>query len=228
VGYGGKLDLKLRALELRKRGMSYNEIKLKVPVSKDTLSRWCRDVILTPEQRGVLLKKKIEGANKGRLLGAKKLQQRRINQINELFEKGKNEIGGLSVRDRFIAGAALYLGEGYRTDRAVGFANSDPTVIKFMMDWFRKFADVPEERFTGQIWIYKGRDRIKAERFWSNLTGIPITRFSKTYIAENKDNSRKIRKNVHEFGVFSIRISMAGVQRRILGWTAGILCNGTV
>lgn len=225
MGYVGKIDLKFKAIELRKKGLSYKQIKLRIPVSKDTLSRWCRDVVLSPEQLEILTNRKIVGSERGRILGAKTLQLKRINQIREMFQEGKKEVGSMSKRDVFIAGIALYLGEGYKTDKSIGFANSDPKIIEFMMSWFRNFCDIDEAKFTGQIWIHDDKNRFKAEKYWSDLTKIPLTRFSKTYIVENKTNSKKIRKNIHEYGVFSIRISDAKVQRRILGWTSGILEN---
>ena len=37
---------KAKAIRLRRKGKSYNEILEKVPVAKSTLSRWLRDVSL--------------------------------------------------------------------------------------------------------------------------------------------------------------------------------------
>ena len=61
MGYAGKLEEKQLALRLRQKGYSYSEIKKKVPVSKDTLSRWCRDVILDCDQLETLRKKQLKG-----------------------------------------------------------------------------------------------------------------------------------------------------------------------
>lgn len=41
---------KTRARELRRQGLSYNEIREQVNVSKGTLSLWVRDITLTEEQ----------------------------------------------------------------------------------------------------------------------------------------------------------------------------------
>jgi len=49
MGYFGKLKEKLKAQELRRNGFSYSEILLQVSVSKDTISRWCRDIVLSEE-----------------------------------------------------------------------------------------------------------------------------------------------------------------------------------
>ena len=223
VGYAGKIKEKRLARKLRGQGLSYNEIKKKVNVSKSTLSLWCRDVILSPEQLERLIARKIKGAERGRIIGAKRQQQERIKRTNKLLRQGIREIGKLNKRDRFISGVALYLGDGYKNDKGVGFSNSNPKIIEFMMKWFREFCQIPEEKFRGQIWIHDNLNEFKARKYWSKTTKISIEQFQKSYIAENKTESRKIRKNLHEHGVFAIRVHDSAIQRRILGWMAGIL-----
>jgi len=117
----------------------------------------------------------------------------------------------------------LYLGDGYKSDRNVGFSNSNPQIIKFIMKWFREFCQVPEEKFRGQIWIHDNLNEPKARKYWSKITGIPLSQFQKSYIAKNKTESKKIRKQLHKYGVFALRISSAKIQRKILGWMAGVL-----
>ena len=78
MGYSGKLKEKEQAIKLRKKGLSYSEIRKSVPVSKDTLSRWCRDVVLKPRQLERIRQKRLSGAEKGRILGAKKQQQNHL------------------------------------------------------------------------------------------------------------------------------------------------------
>ena len=223
MGYAGKLRKKRQALKLRGRGLSYFEIKKQVSVSKSTLSRWCRDVILNPSQMEKLRNKKLKGAEKGRIIGAKRQQQDRIKRTKELLEKGKREVGSLSKRDRFVAGIGLYLGDGLKGDIGVGFSNSSPIIIKFMIDWFREFCQIPERKFRGQIWIHSNQSEPKAKKYWSKLTNIPLEQFHKSYIARNKTKSKKIRKQLHQYGIFAIRISNTKIQRKIRGWMAGIL-----
>ena len=126
-------------------------------------------------------------------------------------------------RDRFISGIALYLGDGLKGDKGVGFSNSNYKLISFMMRWFREFCKIPEEKFRGSIWIHDNLDELKARKYWSKLANIPLKQFNKSYIAKNKTVSRKIRKKLHEHGVFAIKVFSAGIQRKILGWMAGIL-----
>lgn len=222
MGYFGKLEEKIMAIELRKKGLSYKQIMNNVHVSKDTISRWCRDIILTPEQMEKLLKRKLVGAEKGRLIWAEKLKIRRVEETKEFNSKGKKAVGRLSGRDVFLIGISLYAAEGSKRNYTIQFANSDPRMIVFMMDWFRRFCEIPESKFRGSVWLHDNLDVGRAINFWSKLTGIPDSQFHKTYLVKNKDNSRKIRKNIHEYGVFSIRASDAKKQRMILGWIYGV------
>lgn len=223
MGYVGKLEEKFRAQELRKEGLSYGAIIQQIHVSKDTISRWCRDIVLSGEQKKRLLENKSFGQRKGSLVAAENKRQKRITRTREIFEKSEIELGKLNKRDKFIAGIAFYAGEGEKTDGRGGFANSDPKLIKFMMSWFQEFCDVPLSRFRGAIWIHEGLNENEAKRYWSKLTGIPQNQFFKTYIAKNKTNSRKIRKNIHQYGVFAIKFSMSDKQRRIMGWISALV-----
>ena len=163
------------------------------------------------------------GAEKGRIIGAKRQQEKRVTMTKRVVDKGIKEVGRLRKRDRFVAGVALYLGDGDKNDKSVGFSNSNPEIIRFMVAWFREFCNVSEVKFRGQIWIHDNLDENQAREFWSKLTSIPEEQFYKSYIAENKVNSRKIRKNVNKYGVFAIRISDSWLQRRIMGWASGVL-----
>ncbi|MBU1200344.1 hypothetical protein KJ953_02300 [Patescibacteria group bacterium] len=87
--------------------------------------------------------------------------------------------------------------------------------------WCRDVAI--ENKFIGAIWIHDDLNVEIAKRFWSKLTGIPEYQFHKTYIAELKKDSNKIRKKHHKYGVFKIRVCDVNLQRKIRGWMAGIL-----
>lgn len=158
MGYAGKYQEKLLARQLRAQGWSYKQILKRIPVSKSTLSLWCRDVALTTRQVEKLLGRRLNGAARGRVMGAKKQQQTRIEKTRNLLRLGKAEVGRLSRRERFIAGISLYAGEGDKGDKSVGFSNSSPQIIAFMMKWFRDFCQVPMGRFRGHygftiIWM---------------------------------------------------------------------------
>ncbi len=222
MGYFGKLDEKLKTQNLREKGLSYKEILEYVDVSKDTISRWCKDISLTEEQKERLVANKKFGQKKGSLVAAENKRRKRKERTIEIFKEAKKGLGRMSARDKFITGIALYVAEGGKTDGQGEFANTDPALIIFMMEWFLKFVKVPMGKIRGAIWLHEGLDENKAKEYWSSMTGIPINQFYKTYVAINKFNSKKIRKNIHEFGVFSIRFSDCEKHRKIIGWISAL------
>lgn len=223
MGYYGKLEERIKAQSLRKRGLSYKEILQYVSVSKSTLSEWLKDTTLNKKQQLKLLEKRKFGQRKGSIIAAENKRRIRIKRTLAIFREARKKLGRLDKRDRFLAGIALYAAEGDKTDGKGGLANSDPRIIKFMMQWFKEFCDIPDSKFRGAIWLHEGRNEEKAKRYWSQLTGIPINQFHKTYVAENKTKSRKIRKNIHEYGVFAIRFSDSERHRLIMGWISALL-----
>lgn len=222
MGYVGKLDEKFKAQELRRKGLSYRQILLQIHVSKGTISEWCKDIILTKAQKKRLLENKMYGQRIGSQVAAENKRKKRLLKTKKIFEEAKSELGELKRRDRFLAGIAFYAGEGNKAGSA-GFTNSDPKIIKYMMKWFKEFCRVPKARFRGAIWIHEGLDAEKAKEYWSKLTGIPKEQFHKTYIAKDKKDSKKIRKNIHKYGVFAIRFSDSDKQRRIIGWISALV-----
>ncbi|MBI4035720.1 hypothetical protein HY383_02135 [Candidatus Daviesbacteria bacterium] len=223
MGYVGKLEEKFKAQSLRKKGLSYGKIMQQIHVSKDTVSRWCRDIKLTQDQKRQLLENKMFGQRKGSIVAADNKRRARLARTRVIFKDAKKELGKLSKRDRFIAGVALYSGEGFKNDGKGGFVNSDPILIKFMSKWFQEFCRLPMTKLRGAIWIHQGLDDIVAKQYWSKLTGIPEEQFHKTYIAKDKKDSKKIRKNIHQYGVFAIRFSDSDKQRKIIGWISALL-----
>ncbi len=213
---------------MRSIGKSYGEIIRTLKLSKSTVSDWCHDVRLTKSQLNHLYKSKKSGGLKGSAIAAKNKQEKRIKETEELFIQGQKEIGTLSKRDRFLAGIAFYASEGTKSDKGCSFANSDPAIIKFMVDWFCEFGHVPKNKFYGAIWLHEGLSESKAKKFWSMLTKIPSDHFYKTYIALNKPESKKIRKNIHQNGVFSLYVSDVVLYRKIRGWIGGVLAGSMV
>ena len=223
MGYNGKLILKQEAQKMRKNGASYNEIISKIHIPKSTVSDWCKEIKLTKNQIKRLYAAKKQGALKGSFVAAKRKMDKRIYQTKEIYDKGFQEIGELTKRDRFVVGIALYVAEGTKIDKGCCLSNSDPKIVKFMINWFREFGEVKDEKFRGAIWLHEELDENKAKQFWSKLTKIPLSQFYKTYRAKDKKFSNKIRKNIHEYGVFSFYVNDTNLLRKIMGWIGGIL-----
>ncbi len=224
MGYFGKLELKEKALELRKKGLSYNEIHKTVPVSKDTLSRWCKNIQLTDVQKLRLIAKKEDGQKKGSIIAAQRKKQLKNEKIKNIHLNAKKELGTITKRDEFIFGIALYAGEGGKTDGKGAFTNTDPYFISFMCRWLNKYCGLQINNIKAAIWIHEENDEDAAKIYWSRITGIPLINFHKSYIVKRKEKI-PYRKNIHPYGVISIRFYNSDMQRKIIGWISTFLSD---
>jgi len=202
------VEKKELAQKLRREGFSYKEISDQVSVSKSTVSLWCRDVELTPEQKERLK------AKHGKPNGPKLLEARRIAATKQVKAQAKSELKPLADYEFKIAGIMLYWGEGFKT-QYVGISNSDPQLIKFMMRWFREICRVPDDKFRAQVHIHSGQNELEIKKFWSKITGIPLLKFQKTYV---KEEGTGHRKNVLYHGTLRVIICDSYLLQRILGW----------
>jgi hypothetical protein len=215
VGYRGKLAERERARELRARAWTLNEIVAELGVSRSSVSVWVRDVAFDEAVRA-----ERAGANRNR--GARnrrpgRLAQRKQAEIERLLAEGRDRIGHLSDRDLLIAGAALYAGEGAKTDGAVMFANSDPQMVVLFL---RRFFAVDEARLKARLYLHEGLDLDEAVRFWSKLTSIPPEQFGKPYRAVP---DASIRRSKHPLGCAYVRYSCSATHRAIAGLVAALL-----
>src|SRR3989344_1524983 len=99
-----KKNEKIRAVELRKQGLSYSEILKAVNVSKSTLSLWLRNTTLDENTR-FILKEKLVSAQK---LGAEAKRRQRIEKVLQIERLSMSEIPALSKDDVFLMGIMLY------------------------------------------------------------------------------------------------------------------------
>ena len=224
-----KIIEKIKAQELRQKGWSINEIAQKLNTSKSTTSVWCRDISLTPIQIQRLVEKQTSKSYKGRLKGLEKIRQKRLQEVELLRKEGIKEIKKLNKKEFLIAGIAIYWSEGYTApvNYEVGFTNSDPKMVLFMLEWFKNCCKVSNNRFSFRVGINEiHKDRVKkVEKYWSQLTGIPLSQFNKVSLKKTK--IKKIYKNYNEYyGTLRIKVRQGTrLRRKIDGWIEGLISS---
>lgn len=218
---------KFQARELRQKGYSISEIAKELSMHKSgSISKWCRDIPLTPQQIERLAKKQLSGSYKGRMIAVEKLRRQRLRETSVLKREGLKEVGKLNRRDLFIAGIGMYWSEGENCQGSeqVSFVNSDYKMILFMLRWFREICKVSDDRFSLQVRINEAHKRRAkdVENYWSDFTGIPLTQFTKTILIKAK--SKKIYPNFDEYyGTLRILVRQGTqLRRKIKGWIEGL------
>ena len=210
MGYRGKLAEREKARELRAQGMTMPDIAAALGVSKSSVSLWTRDVEFEPQHRRT-------GA---RRRGPNALQRRKAAEIAAMNDRGLERMGSLSDEAFLAAGAALYAGEGSKTDGEVLFANSDAQQVLFFIRWLRHFFDIDESRLRIRLYLHEGLDLDAAVAFWSSLTRIPATQFHKPYRAVADVG---IRNNKHLHGCVGVRYACTRTHREVMGLVRALL-----
>lgn len=207
------------ARKLRRSGLSMRDIARRLKVSKGSVSLWCADIQLTKEQTQKLHEQMVRGSYAGRMLGARMQKEMKLRQIEKSFLQAEQDIQCLEQRELFLAGVALYWGEGDKKS-SVRFFNSDPRAIGFMMRWFREILHVEEDRFMMYLNInYIHRDRLKeVTEYWSKVTGVPIEKFRKPSLV--KTVNKKVYENfTNHYGTLCIRVAKSTyLLYQVLGW----------
>ena len=207
---------KEKVINLRKKGLSYNEIIKIIPVSKSSVSLWCRNIQLNNDQRKLIDNKR------NYLSGIKAIQNKFWNLRSKSFNDGRDMINKLTKNERFVAGLMLYWAEGTKA-KSAAISNSDPRLIKFMITWFKEFFAIFPKNFHIHMHIHSGHDENKLKLFWSKLTGVPLQNFRKSFI---KEEGSGYKKNILYNGTIKIIVVGKGstyLLFKILWCIAGFL-----
>jgi len=210
-----KILEKEKARTLRMKGYSINQIIKETGFTKSSVSLWVRDIVLTEAQKKKLSEngRSVESVERRRV--ARLFNEQAKRQV--IFDKAKEDYNHISLEQLKLIGIILYLGEGGKTERGTAqLSNADPAVIKIMMRFFREVCKVPEEKFRGNIHTFTHAHVKNTEKYWSKVSGIPVTQFYKTYVKPSAASLHK--RQTLPYGTFSIYTNDTKLFLTIMGW----------
>ncbi len=214
-----KSKLRQKSIEMRREGYSVKEIADTLSVAKGSVSTWVKDVTLTLQQK-LRLKNKTHSPD----VIEKRRQSRLKNEFNKktlAIAEASKEIRKIDKDMLKMIGIALYWGEGGKTMTGMArISNSDPAIIKIGLRFFREICNVEENRFFVHIHIHSVEAVQRAEKYWSNITGIPISQFYKTYTIKSK-GSKNLRQTL-QYGTIDVGVCDTKLLLKILGWIEGL------
>ena len=219
MGHRGKTTEQARARDLRAEGWTIKEIAAELGVSQGSVSMWVRDVEVDPEvwARRVRVRTDHGWEKRRATFLAKRTAEAEADRA-----AAEEWLGGLSDRDLFIAGIALYAGEGSKTRGSVQFPNSNPQMIALFLAWLRSFFTVDESRLRVWLYLHDDLDLEAAVEYWSVLTAIPRTQFGKPYRAQADES---IRHAKHPFGCPAVRYSCTTTHRMVMALVEALLSS---
>ena len=112
------------------------------------------------------------------------------------------------------------MAEGSKTN---GFevTNSDPTFIAFMVKWIEKMFSISPQELKAYLNIYPQQSERAIKHFWSQLTGVPIGNFGKSFI---KPVNKGYKKNNLYYGTIKIIVPRGtDLRYRVFGWIKAAL-----
>ena len=202
-------DKKKLARKFRSRGATQSEIAKKLDISQSTASVWTNSVTISA--RGMT-----------RLNKLKDLARR--NAVSVMRERRGIEEAGYDVAARSLFSAIkkdkhffqvicsmLYWAEGGKKDTSVSFINSDPKMIGVFLHSLRKGFDVSESKFRGMVHLHPYHDSEEVLGFWSRVSNIPLSQFSKSYLKSNAGP----RKRPNYMGSFRVRYYDTRVAKQL-------------
>ena len=205
-----RIEAKLKAVALRKRGYSLSEIIKSVGASKSSVSVWVRNVPLTTRGRERLLTK----IKLGQLISAENKHKRTRIELNGFVKVAEADLEKIvldSLHVRFIC-ALLYWCEGTKNYfQGVNFINSDSRLVSTFLRFFRKSFQVDEKKFRCCVHIHEYHNAGKQVAFWSKVTDIPKKQFIKPYLKPHTGN----RIETDYQGCVSIRYHDNTMARRL-------------
>ena len=183
-----KTQEKKRSIILRTKGYSFREISEILNISKSTASLWTRNIELSERAN-----KRIDDLSvRGREKAANTNWQKQVMEDEEILER----VGNAFIDKKFlkidlkIACALLYWCEGSKGNKMT-FTNSDPEMIKFYLTTLRATFKIDEKKFRVVVHLHSYHDMKKQLRFWSRVTAIPLTQFTKPFLKKNTGINKK-------------------------------------
>lgn len=203
-----------RARQLRTTGRSIQSIADELEVSKNSVSRWVRDLPLEPGQLRALLQQRQVKA----VAAMRRARQRRI------------EAGRLAGAERcrtdptFRAVCLLYWGEGAKHCHSFRICNGDHRMLAAVARWLIGEGYAGLMRATVYYYADTPHSDEDVLAWWSRHLGIPVNQFRPSHVKPPSGNPQHVGKL--PYGVCHLAVSRAQLLREVLGGIEYLAENG--
>lgn len=208
-----KAEKKRKAILLRKQGKSVRQITQELGVSKSSVSRWVRNVEMTPELKALLQSR--NPATTGHIAGPEAIRKKHEAFRQKWRDQGRQD--ALRKDWIHIAGCMLYWGEGTKNRNTCAMTNSDPDMLRLFVK-FLHYMGVPNSKIRLSLSVYTDILTVEeCEKFWVQYLGLPVESLQKTQVNKVSKASKGKRQRKLKYGTAKIRVDSTELVQRIYG-----------
>lgn len=221
-----KRQKKRGIISLRRRGLSYSEIKSRFPVSKSTLSAWLKRIKISDRHRRELRRRSIRGL----LKGAEQKRMRRIAETSVIHSSAMQDVKTISKKELWLMGIVLYWACGLeekneRSGLGVRFSNSDPSIVRFFIQWLNQVGNIKKREIAFDLYLHESRKMALQDitDHWAKTVGFSKNCFSHIYFYKHTLKRKGTLLKKPSYGLIRIRVKASTrLARQISGWVHGI------
>ena len=181
---------------------------------KSTLWYWFRDITLSEEIASKLKEGSLSHLTLARNKLLRNMKEKRKTILKNI-EEANIDLPPMLLEPRIsmIALAMLFWAEGSKRESTLTFGNSDPKMVKMFLLLLRNCYKLEEEKFRCTVQCRADQNVPELERFWSEITAIPLNKFYKPHI--DKRTAGKPTKKSGYRGVCRINYFSSKIAREL-------------
>lgn len=180
---------------LRQTGHSLPEIRKIVGRGNSTVHKLIKNIVVAEPYASLLRAK--QGGSKARS----------VNHWGQAVQDAQNRIGRISHRDRILILAALYWGEGNKSE--LNLINSDPELVRVFISCLRDIG-VRSGDLRVSLRLYEDIPRRKTLLFWSDVVSLPASRFGRVDVLKGN------KKGKLKYGMCRVRVKKASRSFKLI------------
>ncbi len=189
------------------------EIAAALGVARSSASVWVRDIVLSPDQRAILVYRSRLGP-----IVAGELKAARAREVR----RGYQNDGRRLARERggdYAAGCTLYWAEGAKARNCVQLVNADPELVVYFARFLREQFDVEDSKMAVTCNLFADHEaRQRAiEDHWLACLALPRSCLRSSVVNRYSKYSQKKRTNKLPFGTCSLRVQSTRIVQTIYG-----------
>ncbi|HMQ01628.1 MAG TPA: hypothetical protein PKD79_00965 [Candidatus Doudnabacteria bacterium] len=206
--------LKEKAIALRKKGKSYNDISTTLLIPKSTLSGWLKNKQWSKAIKSKLTKSSAK-FHKNRLIELNKVKRAGLEKIYMDAElEAAKEFIELKWFPLFVSGISIYWGEGDKINKYfVRVSNTDSTMLKVFVKFLLEICGVQKDKIKSYILIYPDLKEKPVLDYWSKALEIPLENFNKCVRIQGRHKVNRLN-----YGVCTVYVSSTYLKRKINIW----------